>query len=129
MKSNPSTKPARHKNPATAARQAAGAVPFPFLNADYPVKPWIDPTSGFSFQTVTVRLDDGRFLSVIAGNDEVRATAASQTAAEQAVMRKYKAVRTNPDPEDDETDDLAVIKKREHGRWLTLEEVLARHGR
>jgi hypothetical protein len=87
----------RRKNP--AAIEAGDKTTFPFLDADYPVKPWINPVSGQRFQTIAVRLDDGTFLATVAEDPEVRATASTQAAAERAVLAIY---RTQRNPDEDE---------------------------
>jgi predicted RNase H-like HicB family nuclease len=83
-------KKSQRKNPSTATE----APPFPFLDPDYPVKPWIAHT-GEHFQTVSVSLDDGRYLAFILENPSIRHTSKTRRAAEDAVKRAYSGKR-NP---------------------------------
>jgi hypothetical protein len=49
-----------------------------------PISEWADRKSGRKFQTVTVRQDDGTFLSVIADHPEIRFTSRSAKASQKA---------------------------------------------
>jgi predicted RNase H-like HicB family nuclease len=79
----------QRKNPSTAAE----AHPFPFFDPDYPVKPWIAHT-GERFQTVSVPLQ-GSYLAFILEDPNIRHTAKTRRAAEDAVKRAYSGKR-NP---------------------------------
>ena len=79
----------QRKNPSTAAE----THPFPFLDPDYPVKPWIAHT-GERFQTVSIPLK-GSYLAFILEDPNIRHTAKTRRAAEDAVKRAYSGKR-NP---------------------------------
>ena len=78
------------KNPSTAV----ATRPFPFLDPDYPVKPWIDH-AGIRFRTVSVPLDDGTYLAFILEDQSIRRTARTRRAAEDAVKSAYSE-KSNP---------------------------------
>lgn len=79
----------QRKNPSTSVE----TDPFPFLDPDYPVKPWIAHT-GRRFQTVSVPLK-GSYLAYILEDPDIRHTARTRRAAEDAVKRAYSGKR-NP---------------------------------
>ena len=88
-------KPQKRRNPAAAgAREEA---PFPFLDPDYPIKPWVNPVTGMQFRTIAVLLDDGTYLASVAEYPTVRATAKTRAAAEKAVLRQMQTRRANPE--------------------------------
>jgi len=118
----------RLKNPIAAG---AEKKPFPFLDPDFPVKPWIDPVTAERFQTHTMPVEGG-FLAVIVQAPEVSAQAKTRQGAEKAVLEKYRARWRNPqlrwDDADDDADDLRVIKAREKEPTVSYEEVAAEFG-
>jgi len=83
-------KPLQRKNPATAAKKH----PLPWLTPDYPIKPWIADT-GERFHTVSLSLDDGRYLAVILEDQSIRQTAKTRRAAEDAVKDAFPP-KANP---------------------------------
>src|SRR6266511_4328971 len=83
-------KQSRLKNPSTSIETS----PFPFLDPDYPVKPWIAHT-GEHFRTVSVPLDDGRYLAFILEDQKIQQTAKTRSAAEDAVKRAYSGKRNS----------------------------------
>lgn len=99
--------------------------------ADYPIRDWILhlPSKNEPFQTVTVRQDDGTFLSVIAKNPEVRCTARTWRAAESGVLNRYKKMHrlASPDEQEDERDGR-IVEDREGGRFQDWNPYLQRHG-
>lgn len=114
----------------SAVTVAGDMRPLPFLQPNYPVKPWVDARSGLSYHTVSVELDGGAFLCIIAEFPKVRVTAATQSEAEREAIRLYQrkqAKLSGLDAED--ADDLRVIKRREKEPRVTLEKVLAQYGR
>lgn len=95
--------------------------------ADYPIRDWILhlPSKSEQFQTVTVRQDDGSFLSVIAKNPEVRYTARTW----RGVLNRYKKMHRLADPDEQEDEcDCRLIEERESGRFLDWNTYLQRHG-
>lgn len=114
------------RNPAAAAEK----TPFPFLDADYPVKPWVSPT-GERFQTISVQQDDGTFVATIAERPEHRFTAKTRRAAEQGLLKLFSQARRNPRTEaDEDEEDLRVAMEREKdGRLIPLREFLRQYGR
>lgn len=76
----------KKKNPVATG---SAEKPFPFMDPDYPVKPWLDRASGRRFQTVTVPLEDGRFLATIAEDQEFRFVGDSRQDAEKGVLDAY----------------------------------------
>lgn len=126
MANKTSTK--RRKNPAPAA--AGEKAPFPFLDPDYPVKPWVNPISGQRFQTVAVRLDDGRFLATVAEAPEIRATARTQAEAEQAVLTKFRT-RKNPTPAalaEEQAEMRRIVEERKNKPTMPWREFLKKYG-
>lgn len=123
-------KVARRKNPAVVA--AGEPMPLPFLQPSYPVKPWVDAVSGLSYHTVSVELDSGKFLCIIAEFPQVRVTAATQFDAERAALKLYQRRKRNPsdsDTEAEDEDDMRVAKLRAKQPLISLEKVLAEYGR
>jgi predicted RNase H-like HicB family nuclease len=88
------TKTRRRKNPETAV-----------IAAEYPVKAWIFPDTGATFETNTVRLDNGRYLAVMVGYEDIRHTASTRQEAERGLIRKIEQAKRNPST-------LAVPKKQ-----------------
>ena len=80
-------KPQKRRNPAAAG--AREEKPFPFLDPDYPIKPWVNPSTLQRFQTVSIRYKDGWIASIV-GEPDVQAKAKTQAEAERAVSQKYK---------------------------------------
>lgn len=118
----------RRRNPETS--EAAGKVPFPFLDPDYPVKPWVNPVSGQRFQTVAVKLDDGQFLATVAEAPEIRATAKTQAEAEKAVLTKYRT-RRNPVAKasaDEEAEMRRIVEDRKNKPTMPWREFLKKYG-
>lgn len=74
-------------------------------DADYPLRGWIDPQTGQRFSTVTLRLDDGRYLSAIDIDPSIRRTAATKEKAERAAIDAYdkQARSANPVADRDKT--------------------------
>jgi hypothetical protein len=114
------------KNPSRAVE----THPVASLDPDYPVKPWIAHT-GEHFRTVSVRLDDGRYLAFILEDQNIQQTAKTRTAAEDAVKRVYpkKAQRSPRDiPYDneeafmDDEDYQFGEQAKRSGKFYTLEE-------
>jgi hypothetical protein len=87
----------RRRNPAAAAE----VIP------DFPLGRWIDSETGESFETVTVRLDDGRYLCLLLSDPTVRATADTRRQAEAALFKRRCA---NPD---EDAADVALSRSRE----------------
>lgn len=120
------TKIQRRKNPGALSRP--GKYAFPHLAPDYPIENWELP-DGQVFQTVTLQQDDGSFISVLLNRPSLRYTAATRQAAEKGVIQRFLDFRSNPEIVDEDEDDLRVIREREKGPWMSLEEFLKRNGR
>jgi hypothetical protein len=89
-------KPQKRKNPAAAG--AREEKPFPFLDPDYPIKPWVNPLTLQRFQTVSIRYKNGWIAAIVEAPD-VQATAETQAEAERAVMQAFNR-RKNPDEDE-----------------------------
>ena len=128
----PTTKPAapRTRRKSLDVTLAQEARSLPLLQPNYPVKPWVDARSGLFYHTVSVELDGGAFLCIIAEFPKIRVTAPTQADAERAAVRLYQrrqAKLIEGDAED--ADDLRVIKSREKEPCVSLGKVLAQYGR
>ena len=80
----------KRKNPALSSE----------IIPDFPLAHWIDRDTGESFNTVTVRLDDGRYLAVLAHDQEIRATGRTKELAERALL-EVRSRRANPDADEE----------------------------
>ena len=104
-----SRKPTR-KNPALAEEVV-----------DFPIRQWIDTSTGQTFQTVTLQPDDGSFLSALSHNTSVRSIGPTKQEAEQAVIRK-RSQQINPaqvEADEELEDELAVddfLKREKAGK-------------
>lgn len=92
-------KKVNRKNPASPAE----------VIKDYPIRAWIDTTNERSFNTVTLEIAKGRYLSALDFAPHVRATAASKEKAESAVLALYQDLQDGRKAnsgaiEDDEAD-------------------------
>ena len=129
------TAPAKRakRNPVAAGEPS----PFPHLDPAYPVKPWVEPQTATTFATVTVRQDDGRFVSVIAEHPEMRAVAKTQAQAEElakaAFITHLRQSRANPDSDEGlevRPEIIELCKRRlRSGKRLTIEQAREKYGR
>jgi hypothetical protein len=89
-----------------------------------PLRDWI--LNGDRFSTVTVPLDNGKHLSVVLSDPEIRATAPSKHDAESAVIRLFEqqSREPNPLPVDDDERDHQLIQKGLRRKGRPLEDVL-----
>lgn len=114
----------RTKNPAAAgAREEA---PFPFLDPDYPIKPWVNPMTRQRFQTVSIRYKNG-WIATIAEAPEIQASAKTQAEAEQAVMKKFNR-RANPQEMTEDEIDLLYLEKAKRGSLHDVKDVMREFG-
>jgi hypothetical protein len=72
---------------------------------DYPIRSWVDPQTGLPFHTVTLRLDDGRYLAALDFAPNIRATARTKDRAELAVIKEYEHSQNGRESETEEDDD------------------------
>lgn len=83
---------------------------------DYPIRAWIDTTNERSFNTVTLEIAKGRYLSALDFAPHIRATGASKEKAELAVLAVYQdlldARKADPSPIDDDEADAALSRAR-----------------
>ncbi len=107
------TKPPHRRNPAAASE----VIP------DFPLNRWIDTETGQSFETVTLRLDDGRYLCALVTDPSVRATATTRRQAESALFKRRSA-----NPEEDAAD-VALSRSREHEPGIPWSQVKNKRGR
>lgn len=118
----------RKKNP-VALRDAK---PFPFMARDYPVKPWVNPSTQARFMTVSFRQDDGSFAAFIAEDESIWATGKTRREAEERVMAAYASrglknpAKTTEDRELEE--DIQLALSRVHDPSVSWEEVKRKHG-
>jgi hypothetical protein len=101
--------------------------PFPHLAPDYPIENWELP-NGQIFQTVTLQLDNGSYVSALLNLPSIRFTARTRKASQEGVLRRFLDFSKNPSADEDE-DDLRVYRERKHEPWLSLKEFLRQHGR
>lgn len=114
----------------SAEAVAGEPLPLPYLDPTFPIKPWVDARTGLSYHTVSLELDSGAFLCIIAEFPRLRVTAATQSDAEREAIRLYQREQTVPRRADaEDADDLRVIKRREKEPRVSLEKVLAEYGR
>lgn len=98
----------------------------------YPLSSWRDTATGREFLTVTVRQDNGSFLSLVAEDPGIRATAKTPARARRELLQQIRSQR-NPaeSPEDthaEDADDIRVLRRRKNEPALTREQFLRKHG-
>ncbi len=117
----------RRKNPALQSE----AIP------DFPLSHWIDALTGERFDTITVRLTDREYLSVIAHDQDIRATGHTKRDAETRVLKVREGhLRSNPQSlkaaEEREDEKIAAdyMRRKRAGKvgGITLEAYLKKHG-
>ncbi len=98
----------------------------------YPLRTWRDKATKQEFLTVTVRQDDGSFLSLVAEEPSVRATANTPDRARRQVVQQMKSRREPEESLEDthaeDADDIRVLHQRRNEPVLTREEFLRKHG-
>ena len=105
----PATTTKRKKNPAIAAREEK---PFPFLQPEYPVKPWVNSRTGVVFTTVSFRQDNGTFAAFIAEDESVWTEAMSRLEAEEKAKAAYASrIRSSEKQEEAEVRKLIDDRK------------------
>jgi hypothetical protein len=97
----------------------------------YPLSSWRDTMTGREFLTITVRQDNGSFLSLVAEDPGIRATAKTPARARRELLKQIKSQR-NPveSPEDthrEDAEDIRVLRRRKNEPVLTREQFLRRH--
>ena len=83
----------RLKNP--VPNQLAHQAPFPHLQAEFPLKPRIEPKTARSFQIVSLPQADGSFVASVVEAPEILVYDRSRKAAEDRAARKFLK---SPDP-------------------------------
>lgn len=117
----------RKKNPVAAERDAK---PFPFMAADYPVKPWINAVTERRFMTVSFRQDDGSFAAFIAEDESVWAVGKTRREAEDLVKAIYSGRVRNPAAlADDKEDDLRALEDSLKGKFSDWQDVRHKYAR
>jgi hypothetical protein len=105
------------------------------MASDYPVKPWLDPVTKVSFQTVTVRQDDGRYVSIIVSSPRTRYSAKTRKQAEEGVIRRHLSslrsrIALDDEGEEQDEEDMRVIREAEReGKYLSWKEIRQKYGR
>jgi len=99
----------------------------------YPLRTWRDRVTKREFLTVTVRQDDGSFLSLVAEDPSIRATANTPDRARREVLKQIKSrqdmIESIEDTHAEDADDIRVLRQRKNEPILTREEVLRKFGR
>ena len=123
----------RKKNPVARAREVK---PFPFMQADFPVKPWVNTKTSIEFMTVSFRQDDGTYAAFIAEDETVWAVGKTRCEAEEAVKALYagsarkKGQLTNPaSVADDKEDDLRALEESLKGKFVDWQDVRHKYAR
>jgi hypothetical protein len=99
----------------------------------YPLRTLRDAATKREFLTVTVRQDDGTFLSLVVEDPSIRATANTPDRARREVLRKVRSGHDSGESLEDthaeDADDIRVLRERRNDPVLTREEVLRKYGR
>lgn len=103
----PTTKRAA-SNVARRRKTAVASAGDAQLQPTYPVKPWVDAGSGLSYHTVSVQLDGGNYLWIIAEFPQIRVTAALQADAERKAIEIYQHRPANPQARYTEDEALSI---------------------
>lgn len=113
----------------TAAELRPNERPFPWMDPFFPLKNWIDRETGHSFQTATIRQDDGSFVAIIVSDPSFRFTAKTQQEAERGVSLLYMS--GDADNRGEDADDIRVVREREGDEFLSLSQLrrFVPHGR
>lgn len=75
------------KNP--IAPELQRHAPFPHLYPDYPVKPWVDPETNRTYQTVCLRQKDGSFVASVVEAPKIAVYNRSRKAAEEKAAQRF----------------------------------------
>jgi len=89
---------------------------------DYPIKGWVIRGSGEKFETITLQMDDGSYLSTIASNPKIRCTAGSFQEAEKQAAEAFLRQRIsqpNRSRQGALEDLLEIRMEREAGKFVT----------
>lgn len=117
----------RKKNPVAPASELK---PFPFMRADFPVKPWINAQTAVEFMTVSFRQDDGTFAAFIAEDESVWAVGKTRREAEDAVKALYTAERNSAKIAEQKelVEDIRIALSRADEPSIPWEDVKRKHG-
>jgi hypothetical protein len=107
--------------PKKTARRRSPAHPEEVI-PDYPIRSWIDERTGRPFHTVTLRLENGQYLSALDFAPSIRATAKTKEKAELAAIRLYEQQDTDDDKRDHAL--LSDALKRPRTPWAEVKEKL-----
>src|SRR5260370_19339741 len=98
----------------------------------YPLSSWRDTMTGREFLTITVRQANGSFLSLIAEDPGIRATANTPAQARRELLKQIKSQRNQVESREDthaeDAEDIRVLRRRRNESALTREQFLRRHG-
>jgi len=86
---------------------------------DYPLRDITEKRSGRVVQLVSLRGERGGWISQLLSDSTRRAVAKTRAASEKALVAQLLA---------EDEDDMAVIREREKGKFLSLDELKKRHG-
>jgi hypothetical protein len=91
---------------------------------------WTEKQTGEEFTTETTRQSDGTYLCLVVESPEIRAVADTPEKATSRVLTLMETrMNTEEDSHAEDADDIRVLREREHGRFLTRDQFLRKHGR